>query len=50
MVKYPHQAYCLSTLPHQKKISDEGMLDQTCLGIAGRTLDLYISIRNHYNF
>ena len=32
------KAYCPSTLPHQRKISDEGMLDRHALQLLGRTL------------
>ena len=36
--KHPHQSLLTSILPHQRKISDEGMLDRhafQCLAIAG---------------
>ena len=34
------KAYCPSTLPHQRKISDEGMLDRHALQLLGRTLNI----------
>ena len=38
MIKHSHQSLLTSTLPHQRKISDEGMLDRHALQLLGRTL------------